>query len=444
MKFINLLQKELKELINAQMILSLVIILVVFTAVGNLTKSAMDEVVKDSTNPEINISDLDKTDFTKGIVEALKTAGAKVTEFPIDSDDYAFVLEKNNIKNIVIIPEGFTEKIESHEKPEIITASRMTSAAAMSNMSTGTDGAITLISNTISAKIAAEYGMSTEDFEMIESPIVLKENTVVDDKTAEISVNTILSRVMNQNMILPIVVILLIMMTSQSLISSISNEKIDKTLETLLSAPVSRTSIITAKMLAAAVVALLNAVVYMIGFSSAMKNATMHVGDVVIEMAGDVLSADEAIKQLGLSLSAGDYVLVGIQLFLTIMICLSISIILGALVNDTKSSQTVIMPIMILAMIPYVISMLADINSLPMIAKILVYAIPFTHTFSAMSNLMFGNMTIFYVGIVYQIIIFAICMFFALRLFKSDKILTVSLNFGQKSKYKKTKKTSGD
>lgn len=444
MKFINLLQKELKELINTQMILSLVIVLVVFMAVGNVTKSAMDNVVQDSTNPEINICDLDNTDFTKEIVEALKTAGAKVTEFSIESDDYADILEKNNIKNIVIIPEGFTAEIENHEKPEIITASRMTSASALSNMSSGTDGAVTLISNTISSKIATEYGMSAEDFEMIESPIVLKENTVVDDKTAEVSVDTILNRVMNQNMILPIIVILLIMMTSQSLISSISNEKIDKTLETLLSAPVSRTSVITAKMLSASVVALLNAVVYMIGFSSAMKDATMHVGDVVIEMAGDVLSADDAIKQLGLSLSAGDYVLVGIQLFLTIMICLSISIILGALVNDTKSSQTVIMPIMILAMIPYVISMLADINSLPMIAKIIVYAIPFTHTFSAMSNLMFGNMTIFYVGIVYQIIIFAICMFFALRLFKSDKILTVSLNFGQKSKYKKTKKVSDD
>lgn len=444
MKFINLLQKELKELINTQMILSLVIILVVFTAVGNVTKSAMDDIVKDSTNPEINISDLDNTDFTKGIVEALKTAGAKVTEYEVSGDDYAEILSENNVKNIIIIPEGFTTDIENHEKPEIITASKMTSAAAISNMSAGTDGAVTLISNIISSKIATEYGMSPEDFEMIENPVVLTENTVVDDKSAAVSVNTILQRVMNQNMILPIVVILLIMMTSQSLISSISNEKIDKTLETLLSAPVSRTSVITAKMLAAAVVALINAVVYMIGFSSVMKNATMHVGDVVIEMAGDVLSADDAIKQLGLSLSAGDYVLVGIQLFLTIMICLSVSIILGALVNDTKSSQTVIMPIMILAMIPYVISMLADINSLPMIAKIFVYAIPFTHTFSAMSNLMFGNTVIFYIGIIYQVIIFAICMFFALRLFNSDKILTISLNFGQKSKYKKSKKSGDD
>lgn len=95
-----------------------------------------------------------------------------------------------------------------------------------------------------------------------------------------------------------------------------------------------------------------------------------------------------------------------------------------------------------LAMIPYIISMLADINTLPMAVRILVYAIPFTHTFSGISNLMFGNTTIFFVGLVYQVVAFAICMFFALRLFNSDKILTISLNFGQKSKYKKSRKSS--
>ena len=110
---------------------------------------------------------------------------------------------------------------------------------------------------------------------------------------------------------------------------------------------------------------------------------------------------------------------------------------LGALVNDTKQSQTMIMPLMIMAMVPYLISMFADINTLPMAFRMVVYAIPFTHTFSAMNNIMFGHMDIFLGGLAYQVVVFAICMFFALRLFKSDKILTISLNFGQKSKFKK-------
>ncbi|MDE5862081.1 MAG: ABC transporter permease [Ruminococcus sp.] len=444
MKFINLLQKELKELINAQMILGLVAILAILYVTGMASKVAIDDAIEDSTNPTISISDQDNTDFTKSFIELLKNSGAEVTEFEVSGDDYASILEENDIKNIVIIPAGFTATIESGQKPEIITASRMTSASAISNISTGPTGALTIINNIIANKIASEYGMSTEDFELMENPIILNENTVVADKSAHVSSEAIINKVTMQNMLLPIIVFILIMMTSQSLISSISNEKLDKTLETLLSAPVSRTSIITAKMLAAAVVALINAGVYMLGFSGFIKNASGQEENIITDMTGNMLSADEAIKQLGLSLSGGDYVLVGIQLFLTVMICLSVSIMLGALVNDTKSSQMVIMPIVMLAMIPYMISMLTDINTLPTALKILVYAIPFTHTFSGISNIMFGNMTMFYIGIVYQLIVFAICMFFALRLFNSDKILTISLNFGQKSKYKKSKKSVDD
>lgn len=435
MKFINLLQKELKELINGQMILSLAVILAMLFIMGNITKSAINDVTEEAQNPKINISDRDDTDFTQNLIEVLKNSGAEIKVFETDGDNYADILSENDIKNIVIIPKGFTDSIEKGEKPEIITASRMTSAATLSNISTGTSGAISLIQNCIANTIATEAGMSPEQFELMENPIVLTDNTVVDDKSANTSIDSIMNKISMQNAILPIIVFLLIMMTSQSLISSISNEKIDKTLETLLSAPVSRSSIITAKMLAAAVVALINAGVYMIGFSKFIKSSSIQAENLVSS-----ISVDDALSQLGLNLSVGDYVLVGIQLFMTIMICLSVSIMLGALVNDTKSSQTVIMPIMMLAMVPYVISMLADINTLPMIVRILVYAIPFTHTFSGMSNLMFGNNTIFFGGLIYQIIIFAICMFFALRLFKSDKILTISLNFGQKSKYNKKSK----
>ena len=435
MKFINLLQKELKELINGQMILSLAVILAMLFIMGNITKSAINDVTEEAQNPKINISDRDDTDFTQNLIEVLKNSGAEIKVFETDGDNYADILLENDIKNIVIIPKGFTDSIENGEKPEIITASRMTSAATLSNISTGTSGAITLIQNCIANTIATEAGMSPEQFELMENPIVLTDNTVVDDKSANTSIDSIMNKISMQNAILPIIVFLLIMMTSQSLISSISNEKIDKTLETLLSAPVSRSSIITAKMLAAAVVALINAGVYMIGFSKFIKSSSIQAENLVSS-----ISVDDALSQLGLNLSVGDYVLVGIQLFMTIMICLSVSIMLGALVNDTKSSQTVIMPIMMLAMVPYVISMLADINTLPMIVRILVYAIPFTHTFSGMSNLMFGNNTIFFGGLIYQIIVFAICMFFALRLFKSDKILTISLNFGQKSKYNKKSK----
>lgn len=448
MKFINLLKKELAELVNKNMLLGLVVTVVIFMMLGGIMKTTINEAVDESRNVTINICDRDKTEFTESILEAMEkvnkdpdsNVSAKINIIECEGDDYAAILADNDISSLVIIPEGFTDSLDKKDQPELISVSRMTSAATMSNIDAGNEGAINLIKQCISSTIAADTGMDDQQYKLMEEPVILTENTVVDDKDARISQDSIMSKIMMQNMLLPIIVFVLIMMTSQMLMSAISNEKIDKTLETLLSAPVSRLSVIGAKMLAAAVVALLNAAVYMVAFSTFVSGATDEVTQSVSEAAGTSITVDQALEQLGLNLGAVDYILIGVQLFFTIMICLSVSIMLGALIDDAKNVQNMLMPIMLCAMVPYIISMLADINSLPMIFRVIVYAIPFTHTFTAVPNLMFGNNMLFIGGLIYQIIVFLICIFFALRLFMSDKLLTVSLNIGQKSKYKKRNK----
>ena len=440
MKFFNLLMKELKELINAQMIAGLVLTMVIFMVMGNVMSNSMDELTKEEYT--VTIDDRDNTELTAQLMDYLRESGAEIEECDTEGDDYGSILKERGSENLVIIPEGFTETVESGQQAQLITVSRLKSASALSNLSSDTSLAVDSISSGISHFIAERYNLSEEEISVMNNPIVLNENTVVGEKSANISPDSIISKVMTQNMIMPIIVFVLIMMVSQMIISAIANEKIDKTLETLLSTPVSRTAIIGAKMLGAAIVALLNAIFYMVGFSSFMSDMTNTGAESAAgnAVAGQLsMTTQSAMLRLGISLGITDYILIGVQLFLTILICLAVSIMLGALVNDTKSSQTVMMPLMILAMIPYLISMLSDINSLPLALRIILYAIPFTHTFSAMPNLMFGNTAVFFGGLAYQTVVFLICMYFAQRLFKSDKILTMSLNFGQKSKMKKAK-----
>ena len=450
MKFINLLKKELSELINAQMIFGLVISLSLFFIMGNVMQSVTNELKEDSTHPKVNICDLDDTELTKDLLASLKESCEKVNIISVQGEDYAAPMNGSDMKGYVVIPKGFTESVEKGEKSELISVNKVRSASMFSSLTGGTDGTIALINSFVTSRLAEQKGLSQEDLGTLESPVTITENTVVADKSAKISVASVLGKITMQNMLLPIIILVLIMMTSQSLIASISNEKIDKTLETLLSTPVSRGTVITAKMLAAAIVAMINAGVMMIGFSAYSKGMTSAItsdlpGDVCVSDAiGGLTSTNDAFRQLGLSLGAFDYVLVGVQLFVTIMICLALSIILGALVNDSKSAQTMLLPIMMMVMIPWFVSMFTDVNSLPTVPKLIVNAIPFTHTFTAIPNLMFGNMKEFWIGFVYQLIIFAVVMFFALRLFKSDKILTMSLNFGQKSRFRKASKTTED
>lgn len=436
MKFINLLKKELSELINLQMILGLVVSLGIFMALGGIMNVTIDEAVDQTSNVTLRISDRDDTEFTQAMLAAIEKDGNKIQTFKTSGTDYADILDSNSINDIVIIPEGFTEDFNSGKRPSLITAARMTSAATISNINAGLSNSSALIEKYLSEQKAANGGLTSQDYELVKSPVSINYNTVVGDSSAAISSDKIVGKISIQNMMLPLIVFMLIMLTSQMLMSAVANEKTDKTLETLLSAPVSRGAVIGAKMLAAGLIALINAAVYMLGFKLFVGDATSKISDSAGELIKSNISVDEALHQLGMDLSGMDYLLIGLQLFFTIMICLSVSLILGALVNDTKSTQSMIMPIMMLAVIPYMISMVADVNSLPPVFKYLVYAIPFTHTFSAIPNLMFGNKSLFFIGLGYQIAVFAICMFFALRLFMSDKIFTMSHNFGQKTKYK--------
>lgn len=435
MKFLNLLKKELRELINAQMITGLVLTVVLLMAVGKIMSSATDSALS-SDSGEISISDQDKTDYTSQLIQHIKDSGYKVNIFEQNNTDKAELLNQIDKDNLIIIPEGFTEEVTVKGNiGSIEIVSRMSSNSALSSLSDHSKDGVELIQNFTKNYIMSQKGFSEKEISVVDSPVNINEFTVVDDKWENISAETLKSLTTSQGMIIPIVVFILVMFTSQMIISAISTEKIDKTLETLLSVPVSRVSVLGAKMLAAAIVALINAAVYMIGFYGYMSSILGNSGS-----GSETGSVSEILSALGLKTGLGEYALVGMQMFLTIMICLAISLILGALVNDSKSAQTVLMPIMVLAMIPYLISLVYDVNMLSPLPRILVNAIPFTHTFSAINNIMFGRMNLFWIGLGYQAVLFVVCMFFAVRLFMSDKIFTISLNLNQKKKFKKRMK----
>ncbi|MGZ5454167.1 MAG: ABC transporter permease, partial [Candidatus Aminicenantales bacterium] len=109
-----------------------------------------------------------------------------------------------------------------------------------------------------------------------------------------------------------------------------------------------------------------------------------------------------------------------------------LAMILGVLAEDFRSAQTMIMPLMFMVMIPYFISLFADINTVSLPIKIFILAIPFSHPFLVSQNLYLGNYGMIAAGLAYMLIVFVILVVFAARIFSTDKILTMKLRFGKK------------
>ncbi len=436
MKFFNLLRKELHEMVTVQTIISLLAMVVLLSVAGDAMTGAMEDTEKEIS--KITICDEDNTEFSKSVIDFIEKPTADmdndVTVVTLESDDYAKELKRLDVKSIIIIPKGFSDQVNNGEQADAKYISKMTSLSAMSNAAIGDTTALTVIEAAVKSAIYTQKvsnGQLTEtEITQLDSPIKLDETTIVGDKSASISASIVYGLSQMQGMFIPIIVMLLIMYSSQMILNAVSTEKIDKTLETLLSAPVSRMSVLSSKMLAAAIVAGIYAAVYMFGMNNMMSSFSL----------GDTTEYNAIIADLGLTLSSSQYVLVGLQMFVTLLIALSISLVLGALAKDAKSGQALIMPITIVTMIPYMLSMFLDINTLSPVFRYLVYAIPFTHTMMASTNVMFDNMTLFWGGFIYQIIFLIVCMSFAIKVFTSDRIFTMSISFGNKAH--KTKKKS--
>ena len=423
MKFSILLRKELKEMLSVTTIATMFLMVFVLIFAGKAMSKAVDDVKKDATT--ITICDKDNTDFTKMMLDVMdKMEEMEVNRVEVNSDDYTKELKDSDYKNVVIIPKGFTEQVEKHEIAKVIFAQRMSSIATFSNINTGSKVALEMLQKGIKSTIYAKSSLNEATIKQLEDPIKLEEFTVVSDKQDQVASSTVSSIMQSQSMLIPIIMFLLIMYSSQMIMGAISTEKLDKTLETLLSSPVSRLSVISAKMLSAAIVAALQAAVYMFGMNKMMEGIT---GGMT-----DDKNTEEILKNLGLTMSVGDYILVGAQMFMTILIVLSISIILGALAKDAKSAQTLQLPIMLLAMVPYFVTMFIDVKTASPVIKYVTMAIPFTHSFIANQNVMFGDYTTYFIGLAYQFVLLCVCMFLALKIFMSDRIFTLTLGGGKK------------
>ena len=458
MKFGNLLKKELSELITKQAIISMVFVLVLFVFMGQIMGHSMEEGLDTST---LNICIKDDSAFTQNVIDRIKAdETTELNIVDIQSDNYYDELERLDLKYVVIIPEGYGDTIVNEKKPgQLVFASKVSLgfSAAMSSISSS-DAVSTIVDNSADEAMESIYGLTAEDVALITSPANTVEFSAANGKSVEVSAAAVSSIVMMESMIAPFAIFFLLLLASQMIMTAISTEKIDKTLETLLSTPVSRMTVLTAKMVAAIISALLNAVFMIVGFGiymvsimgGAMSGATNGSAN-ISDLAGmtnvpdtgalnEVLSTADAISQLGFSLSGVDILLFGLQLFLTLAIGLSISLILGAAATDVKSVQTLVMPIMIAVMIPFFVTMFMDFGEMPVAAKVIMFLIPFTHSYIALTNLLSGDMIMYWGGLAYQIVFFAVCMFLAVRMFTSDKLFTMSFSSENKTNKKLLKK----
>ena len=406
----NIIKKELKELLTPSAVLPVIMIAIIFGSIGSSMEGFQEEIAEP---PVIGYINEDGNNLSSVAISFLENN----SEVVFNSTDIADkqkgleYLKQNDGVALLIIDKNFTSNILNDTQGKIEIYWIMKGAGILDSISSGVvESNINLINRAISKAIIEEN--TTVNATIALSPTSRIDTTYFKDRAINLSPGTITGMLSSQSTFIPIIIMMLIIFAGQMIISSMALEKENKTLETLLTLPVKRTSIVTGKITASASIGLLFAIIYMLGMSSYLQGFQFTEG---INLA-----------DYDLTLSSTDFILVGISLFITLISALALCMLLGTFAKNFKSAQTLVFPVTMLAMIPMFVTMFVDFDTLPLVGKALLFAIPFSHPMMAPRALIFNDYWLVIAGIIYVSIFAVIMILLVVWVFKTDRLLTGS------------------
>lgn len=412
----NIMKKELREMLTPGSVISVLIMVVLFAGLGGLINQ---EVESASELPYIGYVGPSEGDYEGwNAYDSLISMYGEYDDRIIllksgfgEDDAIMDEMKKLGVTSAIAIPDTIYQSLQNSQQVTVGQYYLYEPTGMFGSVSsTVVSSVITMLNSDLSKLILGD------GYEFIEAPLVSSSNdvyTIVNgDVYQGITPYDISNEIMSQTMMIPIVIMIIIMMVGSIVISSIGSEKENKTLETLLTMPIKRTTIVSGKILASAIVGLVYGLAYMVGMSIYMG-----------AMTGDMGSGVD-LKSLGMSLETTDWILIMISMFLSIVCALGICMILGAFAKNYKSAQTMTLPISILAMIPMFIIMFTGWYGSGTVIQAITFAIPFSHPMMAMQSLMYGDMTLVIAGIAYMAVFAAITIIATVWLYRSDILIT--------------------
>lgn len=423
----TIMKKEIREMLSPGSVASILIMVVLFAGMGGLIGG---EVEKASTLPEFGIVSEDSYDFEyKGepiswnpidyLYGIYKDDADKITPLGTDSGNMADRMREQGLTSAIVLPsEEEFSRMMSEGKSVAILQYYIYEPTGMfgSVSSTVMSSIIALLNSDLSDKLIGAGGYG--DVSFITSPLYSDDgatSTIVNGEAhSGITPYEIANAVSGQTMMIPLVIMIIITMIGSIVISSMGTEKENKTLETLLTLPIKRTSIVTGKIMAAAIVGLIYGLAYMAGMSIYMGAMTGMVAD----------SGSVDLASIGMSLDLGDWALVMLSMFLAIVCALGICMILGAFSKNYKSAQTMTMPLSILAIIPMFVIMFTGWYGCGSVLQAICFVIPFSHPMMAMQSLMNGDSMLVLAGIAYMAAFAVATILITVKVYNSDILIT--------------------
>jgi len=415
----NIVAKEVKELIrDPRILLGIILVpLLMFPLMGFMIRTSQEAAMESMKNISVVVIDLDKGAFVQNLTDILKFYGNfKVETLNASSiDEVASDVQDSNVTAVIVIPEDFSENLTNGVRAELkVYGVFRGGGIAESGTFSAVNNLLQLFEQTLIDQAIEDASL---DPEVVLHPVIISAKSIVKGEPVDMNPDALFAVAMSQFFGFPFAIMMLIILAMQLAATSVASEKEEKTLETLLSLPISRFTVLIGKLTGSVIVAALGAVATIVG-------VIYYVGSITF---GAPTQMPVDLNAIGLAPGLFGYAILGASLFVSLLSALALAVVVSVFAEDVRGAQSLLGFVYLPLFIPMIVLMFADINTLPLTIRIILLAIPFTHPMLAARAMTTGDYFTAIWGIGYVTIFTLVILYVAARIFATEKILTMRL-----------------
>jgi len=420
---LSLISKEVKELIRDPKILLGVVLmpLIIFPLMGSAMGVSQRSVTRAVRRMSIAIYDEDEGEASQALLEFLSKDNEAVVIEASSLDDALRRFEELETPVLLHIPRGYSARLDDGVRGvvRLYTYLRRFNMAETSKASS-VEQLIEIYSVHYSLerirRLLQEAGESSEP-EAVRNPISVSCASIVRGVVLDMPPQAIFGIIMSQSIMLPLMVMMMTIFAVQMAATSIALEKEQKTLETLMTLPVGRLTILVGKLGGSIIIAVAGSISYLIGFGYYMRSTFGFVPEFTTM----------TLREAGLRLSPLGVILLGVLIFLTLLLSLALALSIAIFAEDVRGAQSLVGLLYIPIMIPSFILMFTDLDMLPTTIRWLMLVVPYTHSIVASKALFLGRHLPVLRSVLYILLFTALVLYVAARIFSTERIITARL-----------------
>jgi ABC-2 type transport system permease protein len=129
-------------------------------------------------------------------------------------------------------------------------------------------------------------------------------------------------------------------------------------------------------------------------------------------------------QDLSIGLEPLGMLLLGVNIFVTLVSGLALAISLATFTDNVRSAQSLTGFLTIPVMLPAIILMFSDLSMLPKTIQMFLLVIPYTHSIIASKAAFLGNYALVLRSIGYITVFTIVVLYIAARIFSTERIIT--------------------